>query len=283
MTRQLRFDAPAFDAAAIDGLGVEDLRRVGGLKWSQYPDAIGAFVADMDFGTAPAVTEAVHAAVDLGLLGYLPEAVGRRMAEACAQWAGDRYGWAVDPTDVRPLADVIAGLQAAIEHFSRPGSPVVLPTPAYMPFLTVPPALGREVIEVPMAVRDGCYGYDLDALDAAVRAGGHLLVLCNPHNPVGRVLDYLDGNRRMLADLVAEHLPGVTLSPLEGTYLAWLDCRALGLAEPGEFFLAEAGVALIDGSRCGGAGRGFVRCNIATPRPVLARLVEQMGAALSRR
>lgn len=385
------------DPLGLDRIGVEDLRRVGGLKWSQYPDALGAFVAEMDFGTAPPVTEALRTAVDLGLLGYLPEAVARRMAEAYAHWSRTRYGWDVDPTDVRPLADVIAGLQAAIECFSAPGSPVILPTPAYMPFLTVPPALGRAVIEVPMATDAGRYGYDVDALDAAFRAGGHLLVLCNPHNPVGRVLEraemlaiaevverhggrvfsdeihaplvfpghrhvpyaaingttaghtvtatsaskawnlpgmkcaqlvlsndadravwaragllaehgaatlgvvattaaytaggpwleevlrYLDGNRRLLADLVAEHLPGVRLTPLEGTYLAWLDCRALDLPEPGGFFLAEAGVALIDGSRCGTAGRGFVRCNVATPRPVLTRLVEQMGAALARR
>ncbi|MDP9429745.1 MAG: aminotransferase class I/II-fold pyridoxal phosphate-dependent enzyme [Actinomycetota bacterium] len=383
--------------AGFDDLTVEQLRALGGLKWSLYPGALGAFVAEADFGTAPAVTEALHAAVGAGAFGYLPPALLAGMSEAYAAWSRDRYGWAVPPERVRPLADVLAGLGAAIEHFSRPGSKVILPTPAYMPFLTFPLALGREVIEVPMA-RDGDrYGYDLDALDAAFRAGGHLLVLCNPHNPIGRVLEpaemvavaevvdrhggrvfsdeihaplvfpghrhvpyaslddvtaghavtatsaskawnlpglkcaqlvlsnaadaatwaqvgsfaehgastlgvvanttaytggagwlddvlgYLDGNRRLLAELIGTHLPGVRYTPPEGTYLAWLDCRELDLAEPGAFFLEQAGVALTDGALCGAAGTGFVRLNVATPRPVLTEVVERMGAALTAR
>jgi cysteine-S-conjugate beta-lyase len=383
--------------AGFDDVTVEELRAGGSLKWSLFPDAIGSFVAEMDFGTAPAVTKALHAAVDGAVFGYLPPALLQGMSEAYAAWSRDRYGWAVPPERVRPVADVLAGLAAAIEHFSRPGSPVLLPTPAYMPFLTLPPALGREVIEVPMA-RDGDrYVYDLDALDAGFREGGHLLVLCNPHNPIGRVLEpaemtavaevverhggrvfsdeihaplvypghrhvpyasldevlaghavtatsaskawnlpglkcaqlvlsnaadadrwarvglhaehgasnlgvvantaaytagagwladvlaYLDGNRRLLAELLATHLPGVRYTPPEGTYLAWLDCRELDLAEPGPFFLERAGVALTDGLLCGAAGRGYVRLNVATPRPVLTRAVEQMGAALAAR
>jgi cystathionine beta-lyase len=383
--------------AGFDDVTIDELRAGGSLKWSLYPEAIGSFVAEMDFGTAPAVTKALHAAVDAAAFGYLPPALLQGMSEAYAAWSADRYGWAVPPERVRPLADVLAGLAAAIEHFSRPGSPVILPTPAYMPFLVVPPALGREVLEVPMA-RDGDrYVYDLDALDAAFRAGGHLLVLCNPHNPIGRVLEpaemtavaevverhggrvfsdeihaplvyeghrhvpyaalgevpaghavtatsaskawnlpglkcaqlvlsndadadlwaraglhaehgastlgvvantaaytggagwlddvlaYLDGNRLLLAELVAEHLPGVRYTPPEGTYLAWLDFRKLGLPEPGAFFLEHAGVALTDGSLCGAAGEQFARLTIATPRPVLVRTVEQMGAALAAR
>jgi cystathionine beta-lyase len=97
------------------------------------------------------------------------------------------------------------------------------------------------------------------------------------------VLAYLDGNRRLLADLLAEHLPGVRYTPPEGTYLAWLDCRELGLAEPGPFFLEEAGVALTDGLLCGASGRQYVRLNVATPRPVLTEVVERMGAALAAR
>ncbi|WNV77142.1 MalY/PatB family protein [Geodermatophilus sp. DSM 44513] len=381
----------------FDDPTVEELRARGSLKWTLYPEAIGMFVAESDLGTAPAVAEALHTAVAGGVLGYLPPGLLTGMAEAYAGWSADRYGWAVPPERVRPVADVLAGLAAAVEHFSRPGSPVVLPTPAYMPFLTLPAVLGREVIEVPMA-RDGDrYVYDLDALDAAFRAGGHLLVLCNPHNPIGRVLEpaemtavaevvdrhggrvfsdeihaplvfpgsrhvpyaslgdvpaghavtatsaskawnlpglkcaqlvlsnaadaelwariglhaehgastlgvvantaaytggaqwldellvHLDGNRRLLADLVAELLPGVRYTPPEGTYLAWLDCRELDLTEPGAFFLDRAGVALTDGALCGAAGAGFVRLNVATPRPVLTRAVEQMAAALAAR
>jgi len=70
----------------------------------------------------------------------------------------------------------------------------------------------------------------------------------------------------------------------EGTYLAWLDCRGLALEESaGAFFLDRAGVAMIDGPECGAPGAGHVRLNFATPRPVLATIVERMAAAVTAR
>ena len=383
---------PTFDVT------LERLREVGGLKWSKHPDAIGAFVAEMDFGTAPPVAKAMHTVIDEGLLGYLPDRLVARMADAWSAWSRERYRWDVPAERVRPLSDVVSGLQAAIEHFSSPGAPVIVPTPAYMPFLFVPQELGREVIEVPMALDGGRYGYDLDALDAAYEAGADLLVLCNPHNPTGRVLErdeleavarvverhggrvfadeihaplvydghrhvpyasisdvtaghtvtatstskawnlpgtkcaqlvlsndpdlttwrdvgrryehgastlgvvatvaayerggpwleqvlaHLDEHRRLFGDLLAEHLPEVGYTPPEGTYLAWLDCRRLGLGDhAADFFLEEAGVAVTDGPACGQAGAGFVRFTLATTRPLLEQAVRQMGEALRRR
>ncbi len=175
--------SPRFDASP------EQLRRAGSVKWSQHPEAIGAFVAEMDFGTAPPVAAAMHGLIDEGLLGYLPDGLLARMSRAWAGYAREHYGWEVPPERVRPLADVISGLVAAIEHFSVPDSAVILPTPAYMPFLVVPPALGRKVIQVPMATDRGRPVLDLAAIEAAFEAGGNLLVLCNPHNPLGRVLE----------------------------------------------------------------------------------------------
>ena len=82
--------------------------------------------------------------------------------------------------------------------------------------------------------------------------------------------------------MLAEHLPRVRYRPPEGTYLAWLDCRALDLGpRPGAFFLERAGVALIDGPECGAPGEGHVRLNLATPAPVLTAIVERMSAAVS--
>ncbi|MGY1731089.1 MalY/PatB family protein [Geodermatophilus sp. SYSU D01045] len=378
------------DADAV----VAGLRSRGSLKWTRYPDALGAWVAESDLGTAPAVTAALQDAVARGLFGYLPDWLAADMARATAGFLRDRHGWEVPEERIRPMADVLAGLSAAITHLSRPGSPVVLPTPAYMPFLEVPPALGREVLEVPMA-RDGDrFVYDLDALDAAFRAGGDLLVLCNPHNPIGRVLEpaemlavaevvdrhggrvfsdevhaplvfpgarhvpyaslsdttaahtlsatsaskawdlaglkcaqlvlsndadaalwarvghevehgcstlgavantaayrdgvgwleetiaVLDRHRRLLADLVATHLPGVRYRPPEGTYLAWLE--GLPADAPGDLLLERAGVAVVDGARCGEAGRGAVRLNLATPEPVLTAIVGRMAGVLAR-
>ncbi len=382
--------------AALDQVSVGELRRRGSLKWTYAgPEVIGAFVAEMDFGTAPAVEDALRAAIGRHAYGYLPPAAATELSGTVAAWLG-RYGWTVNPDRIKPLPDVIKGLEAAINLFSRPGSPVVLPTPAYMPFLTVPPALGRQIIEVPMVTDGGRLALDLDGIAAAFRAGGHLLILCNPCNPAGRVytpdelravaavvdrhggrvfadeihaplvypgyqyvpyasvsataaahtitatsaskgwnlpglkcaqlilsneadeavwaetailyergtstlgvvanvaafasgqdwlagvLGYLDGNRALLAELLAEHLPAVRYRPPEGTYLAWLDCRELGLGDsPGEFFLDRAQVLVTDGPAFGQAGRGHVRFNFATPRPILTRAVGQLAAAVT--
>lgn len=386
-------------AAALDQISVPELRRRGGLKWTYAgPDVLGAFVAEMDFGTSPAVEAALREAIERRDFGYLPPAAAQEMSEVVAAWLARQHDWVVDPARIRPLPDVIKGLEAAITIFSRPGRPVILPTPAYMPFLTVPPQLGRQIIQVPMITRDGRLALDLDGIGAAFGAGGHLLILCNPCNPAGRVytpaelaavadvveqhggrvfadeihaplvypghrhvpyastssaaaahaitsvsaskgwnlpglkcaqlilssdadaeiwaaagalaergastpgvraniaafrdggewladvLAYLDGSRTLLADLLAEHLPGVRYQPPEGTYLAWLDCRGLGLGDgPGEFFLEKAQVLVNDGPVFGVAGHGHVRLNFATPRPILAQIVRQMGRAIANR
>lgn len=167
---------------------VDSLREGGGLKWAMAgPDGLAAGVAETDFGTAPVVQEALHDAVSRSRVGYLAPHSAAQLAEACAAWQHERYGWDLSPEDVRPLPDVIRALHIAIECFSRPGSAVIVPVPAYTPFLVVPRLLGRRVIEVEMAESGGRYGYDLDALDRAFAAGGNLLVLCNPHNPLGAV------------------------------------------------------------------------------------------------
>ena len=86
----------------------------------------------------------------------------------------------------------------------------------------------------------------------------------------------------LLGDLLAEHLPGIRYRPPEGTYLAWLDCRELGLGDsPGEFFLDKGAVLVNDGPAFGAAGKGHVRLNFATPWPILAEVVRQMGQAVA--
>lgn len=173
----------------FDRITVAELRKRGGLNWSLYPDSIGSFVAEMDFGCAPEILAALHAGIAERRFGYLPPVLVAEMAQACATWLAASFGWAVQAVDIRPVGDVIAGLEIAMEHFSRPGSAVVVTTPAYKHFLDVPPRSGRKVIEVPMVLAGGRWQLDVDGLDRALSEGAGLLILCSPHNPLGRVFD----------------------------------------------------------------------------------------------
>ena len=164
------------------------LRERGSAKWTAFPDAIGAFVAEMDFGIAPVIRAALDAELDAARTGYLPTAASTALAEATAAFSADRYDWPIRPDQVRPVADVLTGLDLVLRRYSDPSKPVIVPTPAYMPFLQIPQRHGREIIEVPSPQVDGRYELDLDGIAAAFEAGADVLVLCNPWNPVGRVL-----------------------------------------------------------------------------------------------
>ena len=189
----------------IDSTTVATLRARGSFKWTAPgPDGLGAAVAEMDFGAAPPILDALAGLSATANFGYLPPPLADELAAACAEFMAHRYGWQADPADIHPIPDVIKGLELAITHFSRPGSPVILPTPAYMPFLIVPRFLGREIIQVPM-LDDGTgfFTFDPAAIDAAFRAGGQLLVFCNPYNPLGRV--FSPAEMTQLTDIVDRH------------------------------------------------------------------------------
>jgi len=169
----------------FEALTIEQLRAVGSSKWVTYPDAIGAFIAESDFGTAPAVQQAVRSRVETASLGYSTKAEKDAVGTAFARWAADRFDWHVDPAQVGVLPEVLTSLELTLEHFSRPDSAVVLPTPAYMPFFTVLRDHRREVIETPLVRQGAGWGFDYDAIEAAFAAGAGLLVLVNPANPTG--------------------------------------------------------------------------------------------------
>ncbi len=94
------------------------------------------------------------------------------------------------------------------------------------------------------------------------------------------LLAYLQSNRDLVARFAQQELPGVEMTPMEGTYLAWLDCRSTGLENPYRFFLEEGRVALSDGADFGPGGEGFVRLNFGCPRAMLQDALERMRRAL---
>lgn len=174
----------------LDAITADSLRAAAGTKWGTYPQAMGAWIAEMDFGIAEPITQRLQDTLDHARFGYTPKTATVELARSYADWSARCYGYEVDPHMIRPLPDVLAGMAAIIEYYTRPGTAVIVPTPAYMPFLTLPDWWDRAIVQVAM-VRDGDrWVYDLDALAAAYDAhDAELLVLCNPHNPVGRVLE----------------------------------------------------------------------------------------------
>src|SRR5690625_1898848 len=133
----------------------EELANARSLKWSTFPNTLGLWVAESDCVLAPAVRASLKQAIGLELTGYLPSWATRDLGEEAARFMDRHYGWQISPAQVRPVADVLAALEFTIREFTRPGSAVVVPTPAYMPFLTLPKYLGREVIGVPLVRASG--------------------------------------------------------------------------------------------------------------------------------
>lgn len=189
-------------AARIDAQSVAQLRARGSLKWSAYPGLLPAWVAESDFGLAEPVRLALQSALDDELTGYVPLAMRTELKRACADFQAERYGWQVDPARVFWLPDVLTGLAIALNHLV-PAGPVVVPTPCYMPFMDMPRVFHRELVEVPMLRGAADWRLDLSGIDRALARGARLVVLCNPHNPIGKV--YSESELLELAEVVEAH------------------------------------------------------------------------------
>jgi cystathionine beta-lyase len=184
------------------------------------------------------VSAALAQAVADGDTGYASQT--RPVAEAFAGFADQRWGWTVDPAAVAPVADVAVGAIALLRILTRPGDAVVINPPIYPPFFEWVRTVGASLLEVPLT--DG--RLDLAEIEAAYAAGASVHVLCNPHNPVGRV--HTPEELAALADLAARYdvrvvadeihaplvLPGATFTPF--------------LTVPGG---AEVGVSLVAASK----------------------------------
>jgi cystathionine beta-lyase len=371
-------------------------RGTDSFKWQRYgDDVIPLWVADMDFVSPEPVVQALHERVDHKVFGYGMS--GDALIGIIRERLRRLYGWEVPEEHILFVPGVVTGLNLAFLLYADPGDGVLVQPPVYSHFITDPVMRGR-VLNDPALVRiRDTYEIDFDAFEKAITPRTKIFVLCNPHNPVGRVfrkdelerlaaiclrhnllicadeihcdllypgyrhtpiatlspeaadqtitfmspsktfnlaglqcafavignpalreawmrgsrgliphvnimglaaalagfrdgqewldsaLSYLTANRDFLAEYVRERLPSLGMARIEGTYLAWLDCRQSGVqGSPFEFFLEEGRVALNDGRECGNGGEGFVRLNFACPRKTLMQGLERMANALER-
>jgi cysteine-S-conjugate beta-lyase len=156
-------------------------------KWRTYPpQVLPAFVAEMDFDPAEQIKDAIRVALAAGDLGYAHKG---ELGEAFAEFASDRFGWTPDPDLIFAVPDVMTGIAEVIQAIAGPGAAVVINPPVYAPFFFRLELAGRRIIQAPLAAGpDGGYDLDLDALGAALAEPGvAAYLLCNPHNPLGRV------------------------------------------------------------------------------------------------
>lgn len=355
------------------------------------------WVADMDFRAPQPVIDALHERVEHGVFGYTDPTEG--YLESVCAWIAGRQGWQPRPEWITVTPGVVYALACAVRAYTDPGDAVLVQQPVYYPFSEVVTDNGRRLVNCSLVYEEGRYSIDFRAFErTVVREGVRLFMLCNPHNPGGRVwtrgelerlgdicrrhgvvvlsdeihadfarpgyrhasfaslddglvercvvctspsksfnlaglqvsniivpnprlrerfrrenaasgysqanamglvaceaayreggewLDqlkaYLEGNRQVLACLLAERAPQLRLMENESTYLAWLDCRSLGLSDAGLISLVEdgAGLWLDMGDVFGPDGSGFVRMNYACPRDVLTDAVGRLCDAVA--
>ena len=173
--------------AMLGSCSLDRLRKRQSEKWRAYPaDVLPSFVAEMDFDPAEPIIETIQAALALGDTGYPHKG---QLGEAFAAFAAKRLRWAADPDMVFPVPDVMTGIAEMAQALTPPGSAIVINPPVYPPFFFRLGFTGRRIAQAPLG-RDAAGRYDLDpeALDQALAAEDvSAYLLCNPHNPTGRV------------------------------------------------------------------------------------------------
>ena len=170
-----------------DSLPAQHFLDQGSLKWTTHEGALPAFVAEMDFPLAEEIIRALQRNLDAQRLGYLPEYLAEQLTHTTAEFLESNFHWSVSPRRIYPVADVLVAYDVVLDQILEPGTPVILPTPAYMPFLSLTPLRGHPVIEVPFVMEGDRPTLDYERIGRELRAGAGAVILCNPHNPLGLV------------------------------------------------------------------------------------------------
>ncbi|MGD8208837.1 MAG: PatB family C-S lyase [Desulfobacterales bacterium] len=173
-------------------------RGTASLKWEKYRsrDIIPMWVADMDFRSPPEVLKAIVKRVEHGVFGYtLPP---KKLNNQIVSMLEKAYNWVVDPEWLVWLPSLVTGLNVACRAVGRDGDDIMTAVPVYPPFLTAPGYSRRNLVKVPLKEDEGRWQFDFDRLEKMITGKTRMFILCNPHNPVGRVF-----KRSELAELAA--------------------------------------------------------------------------------
>ncbi|MHA1915343.1 MAG: MalY/PatB family protein [Promethearchaeota archaeon] len=185
---------------------VIDRSKSNSAKWDKKilekgfgdPDLLPLWVADMDFkATAPIIDTLVQTA-KYGIFGY--SVTPSSFFEAVLSWFKRRYGWDIDKTWLSQTPGVIPALDVAVNAFCNAGDKVIVQNPVYYPFYPVIENNGCRILLNPLEFSDNHYTMDFEDLEKKVKdPRAKMIILCNPHNPVGRV--YTRGELKQLGDI----------------------------------------------------------------------------------
>ena len=164
-----------------------DRRSSDSLKWNRYlgKDILPLWVADMDFAAPPAVIKALHKRVNHGVFGYgMPTA---QLVQTVMAMLYQTYHWQIKPHWIIWLPGLNSGLNLACRAVGRNEDQVLTTTPIYPPFLMAPKLSKRRVLTTKLVCQNNSWGFDFNKLEKTITPQTSLFILCNPHNPTGRV------------------------------------------------------------------------------------------------
>lgn len=165
--------------------GTSSVKHDGSSAYFGTADVLPLWVADMDFAAPEAVTRALTERAAHPVYGYTlyPDS----LYDALTDWLKKRHGWEVQREWIVMAPGVVPSLFATVMAYAEPGEGVIVQPPVYFPFFSAVTTNGRRLVQNPLRLEQGRYSIDFDHLEQCASDGARLLLLCSPHNPVGRV------------------------------------------------------------------------------------------------
>ena len=182
------------DRRGTSAIKVEGVKEIWGRD-----DLLPLWIADMDFATAPFVTEAIRCRLENPVLGYT--AKPDSYYQAIINWNKNRYGLEVEKEMIHFVPGIVPGLGMALNTFTQPGDKVMIQPPVYGPFHWLNERNDRTLVTHPLKLVDGTYRMDMEAFREQVK-GCKVFILCNPHNPGGIV--WTEEELQQVADICYE-------------------------------------------------------------------------------
>lgn len=184
----------------IERNGTNCLKYDGKARYFGNQDLLPLWVADMDFRTPDFIINAIKKRLDHEILGYSlkPDS----FFNSLVNWVDRRFDWQIKKEWISFTPGVVSALNFSVLSFTKPGDKVIIQTPVYFPFFTAITDHGRQIAVNELLYKDGVYSMDYDGLRSLIDEKTKLLILCNPHNPVGRV--WRKDELKTIADICVE-------------------------------------------------------------------------------